>query len=316
MTRRNQRTLTRRALIGATAALTSAKAFAAPFDVARLGAAPVRVDRGFVRVSTGQLHYRRAAPIDATAATRAPVVCLHQTPNSSQIYVEFMASLARDRVVYAVDTPGLGESDLPATPPEISDYAIAIREFLDVLELPPVDLVGYHTGASIAAQLGSDAPERVRRLLLVGLALFNADERAGFFQQPWPKPRAQDGSHLTIEWERSFQWRGFGQSDDSVERTFIEKLSAGQTAWWPARAVMRHALAAAIENLERDALIVNTRDDLFEITPRVRALRPEFPLITDARHGFGVFEVRAATMAALARAFFDRGEVLTLPSDQ
>jgi pimeloyl-ACP methyl ester carboxylesterase len=287
-------------------AVTGQSASAAPFDRARLGNASVRIDRGFARVGYGQLHYRVARPLDEASLSGAPpVLCLHQTPNSSQVFIEFMADLARDRVVYAVDTPGLGESDLPRRPPEIEDYATAMIEFLDAKGLNQVNVVGYHTGASIAATMAAMAPDRVGALMLAGLALFNDEERAGFFEQPWPKPREADGRHLLSEWERSHKWRGKGQSDASVERTFMQKMAAGTTAWWGARAVMRHDLEAVLTQLNHPLLVVNTRDDLFTVTPRVAALKPGIEIETLEAYGFGVFEVIPERLAGLARTLFD-----------
>jgi pimeloyl-ACP methyl ester carboxylesterase len=281
-------------------------ASAAPFDRARLGEAPVGIDRGFTRVGYGQLHYRVARPFnDASLSGAPPVLCLHQTPNSSQVFIEFMTHLARDRVVYAVDTPGLGESDLPRQPPEIEDYARAMLEFLDVHSLNRVDIVGYHTGASIATSMAALAPDRVGTLMLVGLALFNEEERAGFFEQPWPKPREANGQHLLTEWQRSHNWRGKGQSDASVERTFMQKMSAGTTAWWGARAVMRHDLEAALEKVQHPIMVINTRDDLYAVTPRVALIKPNVQIETLDEYGFGVFEVIPERLAALSRARFD-----------
>ena len=282
---------------------------ASPFDRSRIKRSGVAVRRGFADVEYGQLHYRMAVPKSADNATKRPIVCLHQTPNSSQVFVEFMAEVARDRAVYAVDIPGLGESDLPLSPPEIADYAHAMQGFLDALDLQEVDIVGYHTGASIAAELANAIPARISRMMLVGLALLNEEERSAFFEQPWPEPTEEDGSHLMRSWRRSFRWRGAGQSDASVERTFIQKTAAGQTAWWAARAVMRHDLAAALRLLEVPFFAVNPRDDLYDVTSRLRRVRPEVKIVDRGQYGFGIFEVAPADMSALATTFFDEGEV-------
>ncbi|MEM1261633.1 MAG: alpha/beta fold hydrolase [Pseudomonadota bacterium] len=297
-------TLSRRTLCALATALP-ATTVAAPFDAARLRNPDVAIDRAFERVGYGQLHFRVAAPRDSAAITRRPVVCFHQTPNSSQVFIEFMAELAIDRRVFAVDTPGLGESDLLQPAPEITDYATAMHQFLVAQQLEEVDVVGYHTGANIAATLGNLAPDRVRGLLLVGLALFNETEREAFIEKPWPRRRQSDGGHLLPEWQSSHRWRGPGQSDESVARTFIEKLSAGNTAWWPARAVMRHDLATELEALTVPTVAVNAGDDLEAITPRVVTVRPDIELITIADAGFGLFETRAAELATLARRVFD-----------
>ncbi|MEM1090901.1 MAG: alpha/beta fold hydrolase [Pseudomonadota bacterium] len=286
--------------------LVGASVTAAPFAQRRLGDAPVTISRGFQRVGYGQLHYRLARPLDAAAERRRPVVCFHQTPNSSQVFIEFMAELAVDRIVYAVDTPGLGESDLPAAAPDIEDYARAMGEFAAAQALEDFDVVGYHTGASIAAELARADNASIHAMLLVGLALFDPSEREGFFDQPWPKPITPDGSHLLDEWQRSHRWRGAGQSDRSVQRTFVEKIQAGDTAWWGARAVMRHDLAGALKAIKVPFTAVSPGDDLENITPRLTDLRPEVELVLLPELGFGLFEAEPELMARLARKTFDR----------
>lgn len=289
-------------------AVTRQEAHAMPFDRSRLSGAPVQIKRGFGEGSDDlQLHYRRAEPIDRAKLTSAlPVLCLHQTPNSSQVFVEFMEELGRDRIVYAVDTPGLGESDTFAEPPEVGDYARAMLEFIKNEALGPVDIVGYHTGASIALEMANQKPDAVNSMMLVGLALFDADERAGFFKQPWPKPIEADGSHLVGEWQRSHDWRGPGQTDASVQRTFLTKISAGSRGWWGARAVMSHDLEASLKNASQPILILNPKDDLFAITPRAKNIRPELKIVDFPKHGFGVFEIIPDRLAACARKHFDR----------
>lgn len=282
-------------------------ALAAPFDGRRATNPDVVLDRGFCRVGYGQLHFRYARPADQTKYSGArPILCFHQTPNSSQVFVEFMQALATDRDVFAVDTPGLGESDLPTEPPEIADYAQAMAEFLGTMQLTEVDVVGYHTGASIALELAHVQPNRIAHLMLVGLALFTEKERQSFFDNPWPRPREAGGQHLLSEWERSFHWRGKDQSDASVERTFVQKIAAGDTAWWGARAVMRHDLAGRLEQTSKPLLIVNAADDLFEVTPRAKSVAPQALFKEYDAHGFGIFEVLPYELATLATGFFDR----------
>ena len=62
-------------------------ATAAPFDQTRVGDAPVRIERGFAFADYGQLHYRRASPLDPDLIRATPVVCFHQTPNLSQVFI-------------------------------------------------------------------------------------------------------------------------------------------------------------------------------------------------------------------------------------
>ena len=69
-----------------------------------------------------------------------------------------MGIMATDRVVIAIDTPGYGDSARAAdTMPSIADYAksasIALTELGCSQNGQKIDLLGYHTGSLIAAEL-------------------------------------------------------------------------------------------------------------------------------------------------------------------
>ena len=145
----------------------------------------------------------------------------------------------------------------------------------------------------------------MRRLVLVGIPLFNDAERAAFAAQPWPKPESPDGAHIVEEWQRSLKWRGPGQTMDMVTRSFTAKLEAGSIAWWGARAAFSYPLADTLQALDKPILGFNPRDDLWNITPRFRAVRPEAELIDLPHYGFGVFEVGISELLSPMRAFLD-----------
>ncbi len=293
------------ALIGA-AAVT---AVADPADLRRFEGRPADVEREFVRVGYGQLHLRRATPRAGVGRGELPVLLFHQSPNSSQVFVEFMAELGADRVVVAPDTPGFGESDLPARQPDIAFYANAMAELADALGFERVQLVGYHTGAAIAIELARARPELVDALVLVGIPAFNEEEQAEFRAKPWPLPRAEDGSHVQEEWDRSTQWRGPGQSEESVVRTFNEKLGAGQTAWWGAHAAIHYDTLAMLPEVEAPILFIRPQDDLWETSLRALPALGDSPRIDLPDYGFGLFEVIPGRLASTVRAFLDERKV-------
>lgn len=276
-----------------------------PTDRRRFTGRPTSVERQFVRLSYGQLHLRRAEPRAATSTTRSPVLLFHQSPNSSQVFVEFMAELGADRVVIAPDTPGFGDSDLPSEQPDIAFYATVMAELVAGLGFTKVQIVGYHTGAAIAIELAKEHPELVSALVLVGIPVFNETEQASFRAIPWPSPRAEDGSHLIAEWNRSMQWRGPGQTEDSLVRTFNEKLGAGQTGWWGADAAIHYDTLNALQHVRAPILFIRPRDDLWDTSLRALPALAGAPRIDLPDFGFGLFEVIPELMAEKIRAFLD-----------
>jgi pimeloyl-ACP methyl ester carboxylesterase len=279
-------------------------------DASRLGPGSAPVYRAYVLAGEQQLHYRYsgiATPGDSAAKRPRPVIALHQSPNSSQVYVEFLGALGSDRAVYAPDTPGYGESPPPDARPSITDYAQTMIRFAESLGLAEYDLVGYHTGGTIAVEWALMEPEKVKNLMLVGVPLLSEEQREQYLQNPWPSPAPISEEYLQREWQTSKKWQSPEQSDQSLERTFLAKLESGQTGWWGPNAVFRYPLEERLKAVQQSVTIVNPHDDLWEVTPRARQLLPNASYIELPEHGFGVFEMIPDRMAELVRTAFIPG---------
>ena len=267
-------------------------------------AAPVR--RAFVDGRFGQIHLRQAGPV-VSGKPRLPLLCFHQSPNAGSNFTQFLGEMGRDRLAVAPDTPGFGESGAPAAPPEIADYASAMGDVIEALGMQgQVDLLGYHTGVLIAAELALLRPEQIRRLVLIGIPVFDAEERAAFEKTPWPVPFKEDGSSLVEEWNRLLHWRGPGVELPTLRRFFTEKQRAGERAWWGARAVFRHDTRAVLPRLTQPILAVRPRDDLWETMPRAKDLIAPVEWIDLPGCGHGMFDVIPAELADMTRRFLDR----------
>ena len=141
---------------------------------------PRFIRRGYTACRFGHLHYRTAGPDNPV---QPPIVLLHQNPSSSLEYEPLIAALARDRRVYAFDTPGYGMSDAPPPRPTIADYAAAFADGLDALGKAgtlsgPVDLYGFHSGTVLAAELAIARPDWVRKAVMTGIPMYSAAIRA------------------------------------------------------------------------------------------------------------------------------------------
>jgi pimeloyl-ACP methyl ester carboxylesterase len=262
-----------------------------------------REARAYFECRYGQLHVHNAIPSGGGFDEETTLICLHHSPASGRVFRKFARIAAKTRSVYCPDTPGFGESDAPESAPSLADYAGAIADFIDLMRFRQVDVLGYHTGAAIAAELALLRPQIVKRLVLVGVPVLTTEERDAFKRSPWPVPPAEDGSHLTTEWRRSQEWRGSGVTLEMLAASFAEKLHNGPSAWWGAHAVMNWPAVERLALVKQPALVFRPKDDLWDATLRAKSALKGARFVDLPEHGHGVFEVAAEALASEALGF-------------
>ena len=127
----------------------------------------------------GAYSFREAGEKTETGET---LVLLHGIGSGSASWAHQLTQLAGRRRVVAWDAPGYGESDpLREASPSAADYAAALGDFLDMLGLARVALIGHSLGALMAAAFARAQPERIAGLILAspagGYARAGAAER-------------------------------------------------------------------------------------------------------------------------------------------
>lgn len=137
-----------------------------------------------MNVNGRQVHYRQAGV--------GPVVVLrHESPRSSAALLPLITALSARFTAIAIDTPGYGLSEpLAAESPTIADYAAACGPELDALGIDRCAVYGNHTGACIALEFAAQCPGRVSGVVLEGLPMFAAAERADLPADRRRPPRA------------------------------------------------------------------------------------------------------------------------------
>jgi pimeloyl-ACP methyl ester carboxylesterase len=265
------------------------------------------IERGYAPCRFGQVHYRRAGHEGhRDDRERPPVLCFHQVPNSSQIFERFLLRIGEDRLAIAFDTPGYGMSDPAPDPQTIETYTAGLGDAIRTLGLAdrPVDLVGYHTGAALAVQLSLEKIVQARRIVLVAVPIFSLAERSRFGAMP-PIPFDEDGDWAREEWRRSWQWRGPGQSQESVLRTFAEKMRPGARERG-AQAIAEFDMAAALLALRAPLLLVCPKDDLWDATGRAFDLRPDADRVELPELGHGAWDDDQARLHEVVLEFMSR----------
>jgi pimeloyl-ACP methyl ester carboxylesterase len=210
------------------------------------------------------------------------------------MFSELLPVLGADRVVLAPDTPGYGESDGPPSPVTIGDYADALHDVLGELK-EPVDLVGYHTGALIAAEYALRYPNDVRRLVLMSMPLFSAERRATLNTSTL---LTEDGSHLLGEWRSTMRVRPPGQSLEQAARIVAEKQRAGTRAGWAMSAVSGYEAAARLPLLRVPTTLIRARDGLWDDGAAAAKLVSGAALVDAPQWGYGLFDADPQGVAA------------------
>ncbi len=261
--------------------------------------------KSYEKTSLGQVHVYHGAPATGEQRQEPPVLMLHHSPNSAQVYHALLPELAKDRRVLAPDTPGFGMSDKPDEAPSVEDFAGWMIELLDALELDRANVIGYHTGAMTAVEMALIAPERVGKLMIIGIPVFNQEERDAYFANPWPaQMQPDDREYVCDEWKKSLAWRGPGQTLEMVKGTLIAKLQSGDQAWWGPRAAFLYPMAERLAKVKHEILAVNAKDDLWDISSRAQPLLQR-EIVQAPDYGFGMLEVAEQFVASMARDFFD-----------
>src|SRR3954447_20876323 len=215
------------------------------------------VTRSFVTLPQATVHY-------ASAGEGEVVLLLHQTPRSWDEYRDVLPLLGRRRRAIAMDTVGFGDST--ALPPErntVEDWAEAALAFLDALGVEQAHLVGHHTGAVIAAEMASRAPERALSVVLSSAPFDTPEERAAWLNgeidvdEVEPSP---DGSHVLELWRIRAGFYPEG-STDLLERFLVDALKAGQLAGEGHKIVARYDVPAAARCASCPILIVGATGD-------------------------------------------------------
>jgi pimeloyl-ACP methyl ester carboxylesterase len=117
----------------------------------------------FVTVNGLRLHY-------VAGGSGRPLVLLPGWPQTWWEFRKVMPALAASgHRVIAVDLPGMGSSDKPATGYDKKTIAGAIHEFIRALGHDQVDIAGHDVGSQVAFSFAVNYPEATRKVALLDI---------------------------------------------------------------------------------------------------------------------------------------------------
>jgi pimeloyl-ACP methyl ester carboxylesterase len=224
-----------------------------------------------------------------------------------------MQTLGSDRVMIAPDYPGLGQSDPPPSMPDMAGYTGAMAEALEALGFGAegnrgaVDVCANHTGAMIAIELAVTRPDLVRRLVLMGIPYYDAEERRRQYEKNVvEKSIPGELSGLQGSWDFAVTHREKGVLLERGYETFVDVLKAGNRRHWAYHAVFTYPAEQRAPLVRQPVLILNTHGSLEKET---RAMAPYFKqvqLVEIPELHRGIFDVGPDLLAGHAKAFLDQ----------
>ena len=181
------------------------------------------IRKGYVDAKGIQIHYRRCG-----ASKGLPLVFLHQTASSSQMFEKLMGELEAEYTMFALDNPGFGQSDFPLETPTTRYYVETLLEALGHLGIEQFHVFGHHTGACLGCEMAAIHPERVKSLMMVGpVYMGEAERRRWKDEYVDPMVIQADGSHLMKIWKR-VQALDPNPSPVLCHREAVDNLRAGE----------------------------------------------------------------------------------------
>jgi pimeloyl-ACP methyl ester carboxylesterase len=152
--------------------------------------------RGFVEAGDGQIHYRTAGK-----GGPMPLVMIHAAPGASKAITRIIATLGQSRAVFALDAPGMGDSDPLPEGADAGAFADTLLAATRNLGIDRFDLYGILTGAPVAAEMTLRARSKVRRLVLDRMILLGDDARREWLAKYAPAiPLDQYGGQIRFVW--------------------------------------------------------------------------------------------------------------------
>jgi pimeloyl-ACP methyl ester carboxylesterase len=228
--------------------------------------------RGYARSPYGQMHFFIAAPTTGTTSA-LPLVCLHQSPVSGLSYQEFQSAMATDRLVLCADTAGYGNSDGPTKMVPMADYGNALAVALDALGIVRTDVLGFHTGNFVAAELAIQRPDLVRRLVMPGIPYYSAAQRREILgRYSKPRPYFSDPDYVGANYRRTVLDADNGLSLARRHDIFVSQLLAGTKSHFGFAAVRDYDADNQLQKIKQPVLLPILNETLAEPTRRASKL--------------------------------------------
>ena len=208
------------------------------------------------------------------------------------------------RPTVAPDRLGYGFSDPGPDDPTIETYAESTMAVVDDAGWDTFDVLGIHTGSMEALAIGIGWPDRVNRVGIVAVPVFNPEEAAeiaSLYAEPRARP-VEDGSHLLEYWRARLVWRDPPYDLQHLQTLTVEELLVGDRAHIAYRAVVNWPMSQKLAELAVPLVVFAPHDDLIVQTSHMRNRLPSGTVYIDLPHmDMDIFHRHPDEMASLVR---------------
>ncbi|WP_304165504.1 alpha/beta fold hydrolase [Phenylobacterium aquaticum] len=261
------------------------------------------MSRRYVTTAWGQTHLTESA---RPGPPGPPLVCLHATAYSGQTFLPLIEALDGRRRVIAPDTAGYGGSDPPERRWDIEAYAREMRAAIRAAGEGPVDILGYHTGALLAAEIALQDPDLVRRIVMIGVPYYlgeaRAERRATLAQ---PMALTNRLGQFAERWAFLVGERPSGMSLSRGFANFVDELRAYPHGWWAHDAAFSYAVDRAFPLVRQPVLILNPANHLSAPSRAAGAALPQAQVRELPHLSHAIFELAAEELADHVEAFLN-----------
>jgi len=186
-------------------------------------------DKKYMEIDGVSLHYEQQG-------LGRPLVLLHGFSTSSYVWRNITPGLTYGTTVYTLDLMGFGFSEKPQDRSySVETYVTQLGTFLDRLNLQSPMLGGQGIGALIATLYAIRNPGAVRKLILVGAPLYDAQPSFNVRLLGFPVV----GSMLTGDWFLKRLWRNGVDNQDKMSDLALKPYLAPYQSDPGARATLR-----------------------------------------------------------------------------
>jgi len=218
-----------------------------------------------------------------------------------------MSAADNTRKIIAPDTPGYGQSDGPHAPIDMSGYADAFIDTVARTAAMPADVLGYHTGAYIAAEAAIRRPDLFRRLIMVGVPFFHGPDRDTWRARlASPHKLGEELAQFEERWTYLVRDRSAGVTLERGFTNFVDELKAYPNGAWAHQALFKYDDVARLALLPAPVLVVNFPGHLAEGSRKAGALMPYADIADHPMLVPPVLETAPAVLCRIVEDYLDR----------